>query len=976
MPLPSCLDEGRTQEAKGAQMSDKKKAPHSGGAKRGNAGQHSAKRIDIPEVARAALGSIDAIFSRWLPNGKRQGREYVTTNPTRSDAHTGSFSVNTESGLWADFATDDKGGDLVSLVAYLDGVTQLEAAKRVAAALGLLFSGGDNRDSGDNTAKSRASKGHAADRPSSQEVVTPLGQVGTNDEERPLLPIPAQASSPPAVHPRHGKPSAMWTYRDATGGTLFHVYRFDPKGGRKQILPLSYWPNGWQWKGVPVPRPLYHLDQLAARPDAPVIVCEGEKAADAAARLAPDHVTTTAPNGAQSPEKADWAPLKGRHVVIWPDADEAGAGYAAKVAELARQAGAATVAVVDLAAFATAPDTGISREIPKGWDAADAEAEGWSPTQISEALKMRATRSLPAVTPPAHEIDGADLKPYFEPTGRGVFYHGVEKDMRLPALWICSPLYVAAYTRDERGENWGRLLEFTDRDSNRHTWAAPQQLHKGSGEELRGELLRLGVEITTHQYGRRLFGDYLQQWRPDARALCVSRTGWHRGAYVFPDRTIGDAEERVFFQSETLQGFAYGQRGTLEQWRDAVSVPCAGNSRLVFALSVSFASILLDLAGDESGGFHLRGGSSSGKTTALRVAASVFGGPDYMQRWRATDNGLEALAEQHNDALLILDELAQIDPKAAGETAYMLANGSGKARADRGGAARVIKRWRLLFLSAGEIGLAEHMAQAGKRTKAGQEIRMADIPADAGAGLGLFENLHNFTSGAAFSRALADAAAAHYGAASLAFIEAVKRSRADLPDTIKRIRSEFVKECIADEEASGQVQRVASRFGLVAVAGELATAYGLTGWQPHEAEHAAHACFNAWLEARGGAGDQEEASLLRQVRHFFEAHGEARFTPWERAERQDDHAPRTSNRAGFVRRMGSDGALTWYVLPEVFRAEICEGFDYRWAEKALLRAHMIKAGNDGRGEQRKETLPGFKGRVRCYVFSSIDGEDE
>jgi putative DNA primase/helicase len=74
---------------------------------------------------------------------------------------------------------------------------------------------------------------------------------------------------------------------------------------------------------------------------------------------------------------------------------------------------------------------------------------------------------------------------------------------------------------------------------------------------------------------------------------------------------------------------------------------CVGNSRLAFAVACAFAGPLLRPAGMESGGFHYRGDSSSGKTTALKVAASVYGGAGYLQRWRTTDNALEAIAAQH-----------------------------------------------------------------------------------------------------------------------------------------------------------------------------------------------------------------------------------------------------------------------------------------------------------------------------------------
>lgn len=129
----------------------------------------------------------------------------------------------------------------------------------------------------------------------------------------------------------------------------------------------------------------------------------------------------------------------------------------------------------------------------------------------------------------------------------------------------------------------------------------------------------------------------------------------------------------------------------------------SGNSRLVFAIATAFAPSLAKLAGEDSGGFHFRGASSSGKSTALKVAASVWGNlKSYCRLWRSTSNGLEGLAALHNDGLLIFDELSQIDPREAGEAAYLLANGQGKTRASKTGAAKQSASWSLIFLSAGE----------------------------------------------------------------------------------------------------------------------------------------------------------------------------------------------------------------------------------------------------------------------------------
>jgi hypothetical protein len=93
--------------------------------------------VDFAAVNRAALRRLPEMLRRWLPGGRIEGREYVVRNPKRRDRQSGSFKINTESGRWADFATGDKGGDPISLAAYLFGLRQVEAAQRLAEMLGL-----------------------------------------------------------------------------------------------------------------------------------------------------------------------------------------------------------------------------------------------------------------------------------------------------------------------------------------------------------------------------------------------------------------------------------------------------------------------------------------------------------------------------------------------------------------------------------------------------------------------------------------------------------------------------------------------------------------------------------------------------------------------------------------------------------------------------------------------------------------------
>lgn len=145
---------------------------------------------------------------------------------------------------------------------------------------------------------------------------------------RQVVPVPPDAPPPPRAHRTRGIPSRVWTYRNAAGELLGYRWRFEPtaENPHKEVVPLTYRERAdgrryWAWLDWDPPRPLYGLDRLAARPDAAVIICEGEKAADAAGERFSEYVAITSPGGARAPAKTDWMPLCGRAVVIWPDHD-------------------------------------------------------------------------------------------------------------------------------------------------------------------------------------------------------------------------------------------------------------------------------------------------------------------------------------------------------------------------------------------------------------------------------------------------------------------------------------------------------------------------------------------------------------------------------------------------------------------------------------------------------------------------------
>ncbi len=126
-----------------------------------------------------------------------------------------------------------------------------------------------------------------------------------------------------------------------------------------------------------------------------------------------------------------------------------------------------------------------------------------------------------------------------------------------------------ALTRDQNGENHGRLLQFMDADGRNHQWAMPMELLAGDGNEYRRNLLSMGLQIAPGRKARELLTTYIQTTEPQLKAMCVNRIGWMEEIYVFPDESIGlrQENESVFFQSLSPQKSAYQIAGTLEEWQ-------------------------------------------------------------------------------------------------------------------------------------------------------------------------------------------------------------------------------------------------------------------------------------------------------------------------------------------------------------------------------------------------------------------------
>jgi len=342
----------------------------------------SVGQLSFVEVNEAALACLEEVLDALdlFAEGKQVGKQYQMLNPKRNDCGLGSFSIDTTTGVWADFAEDDaRGGDVVSLVAYILDKSQVEAKNLLAKELGL-------------TKPSQPAQARAVKKESDQTCIMPIPDAMANA-------VLVKTTGPNINHGKWGGVAISsikpYAYRNANGQINSFILRYNLANGKKEPRPYSCWQQGGQQPkmkfGAPAkPYSLYNLDQLVARPDAPVLVTEGEKSADAASILFPDHVVVTTMFGAQSPLNSDLGPLVGRQVMFWPDNDDAGIAYIKKIAGfLHHQDPSMEMTAITPPKFKPGMDTDgqailepLETELAKGWDAADALAQGWTQEHI------------------------------------------------------------------------------------------------------------------------------------------------------------------------------------------------------------------------------------------------------------------------------------------------------------------------------------------------------------------------------------------------------------------------------------------------------------------------------------------------------------------------------------------------------------------------------------------------------------------
>lgn len=543
------------------------------------------------------------------------------------------------------------------------------------------------------------------------------------------------------------------------------------------------------------------------------------------------------------------------------------------------------------------------------------------------------------------EVGGRKVKP-------GVYWHGTKADKNdaPPTLidkWISTPLRVLATTSNSEDAEYGRLLEIRSPSGRWKKWAMPMSMLAGDGSEVRAVLLSEGLTFDLND--RNAILRYIATQAPGAKMRAASVTGWYGDAFVLPNAVVG--ADDIWFQA-TGRTAPYTSAGTFEAWRELAAL-ATGNSLLMVAFSAALAGPLLGPLNLDGAGIHVYGDSSSGKTTALHAAVSVWGAPVFKRTWRATANGLEGTGSLHSDTLLALDELGEIDPKSLYEAAYALINGTGKTRANRHGEARQASRWRVFLLSTGELTIAARMSAGGIEAKAGQELRILDVPVQGK--YGLFDDLRGRATGAALSDEVRNLAARHYGHAGPRFVEALvpaQREGLQLSDELKPILDRFGVE--------GQERRAARTFAVCALAGELAVRWEIVPWEPGAAIAAARHAFDLWRQQRSGNGlGAEHAAILRAVSDFIDRHGSARFS------NRDGSADLVRDRAGWWEQ---DGDRRLYLFTSGALREATKGYDINRVVRALREASAV-LNLDSKGHPKTIWIADERDSKRLYRIS-------
>lgn len=536
------------------------------------------------------------------------------------------------------------------------------------------------------------------------------------------------------------------------------------------------------------------------------------------------------------------------------------------------------------------------------------------------------------------------LKPRIESRQDGVYWVEPNTDKQTGEIinresWLCSPLQVIGTGRDDKDQFL--ILRWQAWGSDSETTQAIPLADIGEREGWR-TLKAGGVNVTTKSGLRAILADWLQRNGSREVWRVAHATGWQCGAYIMPDgEIIGTPDKPVLFNGRSSAAAGYTSKGSAESWRQSVGALVAGNYSMMTGVAAALAAPLIGLSGADGFGIHFYEQSSAGKTTTANVASSLYGNPDQLRlTWYGTALGLANEAAAHNDALMPLDEVGQgADPVSVSQSAYALFNGVGKLQGAKEGGNRDLKRWRTVAISTGEMDLETFIAMAGRKAKAGQLVRLLNIP------LSKAVRFHQHENGKQHADALKDAYQNHHGAAGREWIKWLAGNQQQATEAVREAETRW--RGLIPAEYGEQVHRVGARFAILEAA--LLLGRVITGWDEQTCRDAVQHSYNAWVR-EFGTGNKEHQQIIAQCEAFLNANGFSRFAPFP----YDPQSLPIREMAGF-RASGNhdDDPIVFYTFPATFEQEIASGFNPKQFARVLVESGMMTPPASGRGFQRK-----------------------
>ncbi|MGR7527392.1 DUF927 domain-containing protein [Klebsiella aerogenes] len=604
-----------------------------------------------------------------------------------------------------------------------------------------------------------------------------------------------------------------------------------------------------------------------------------------------------------------------------------------------------------------------SQEVLEDWTSRlptlKASAEQGDNVVIALPVKMNVQQS----------ITDDDLKPRIESRDDGVFWVTPKVDKESGGVitnesWLCSPIDVLSIGSD--GKDRYLILRWKPEGEDAPVIRAIPQADIGEREGWR-TLKGGGVNVTTKSNLRAILADWLQRSGSGQLWRIAHATGWQCGAYIMPDgEIIGKPEHPVLFNGRSSAAAGYTMKGDAASWRNSVARLASGNYSMMTAMAAALAAPLIGLSGADGFGIHFYEQSSAGKTTTANVASSLYGNPDVLRlTWYGTALGLANEAAAHNDALMPLDEIGQgADPVEVWKSAYALFNGTGKLQGAKDGGNRELKRWRTVAISTGEVDMETFVAGAGRKVKAGQLVRLLNIPMSRAV------RFHGYKNGKQHADAMKDAYQNHHGVAGREWVRWLAEHRDEAIAAVREAEERWRSLIPADY--GEQVHRVGSRFAILEAA--LLLGRVITGWDEQTCRDALQHSYNAWIGVFG-TGNKEIEQIIEQAVQFLSTFGMRRFAPLP----YDEQSLPINELAGY-RNKGNhiNDPLLFYVLPGVFKTEIAKGFDSGQFARTLFDAGILKKSPSDKGYQTLTPRLKHLGniRLRSYLLVQLDEDEE